>query len=131
MFHFDGDEVEIIPSDAGLTVALGRDGPERERARARRSVHAALRALLQPGRGDDPSVAALEQLFARVASTCRAPTNAATSAPAPESTGGDVKQAAAAVAAGAGSALTVVLMVGGFAVGAYVLSQLVKRRAAA
>ncbi|HXC23126.1 MAG TPA: hypothetical protein VNU28_00960 [Solirubrobacteraceae bacterium] len=129
VFHFDGDEVEIIPSDAGLSVALGRetvpnatdlalDGP------------ATLRFVRFYNRGAATILAwphssnyLLESVYMPSA------TNAATNAPAPESTGGDVKQAATAVAAGAGSVLTVVLAVGGLAAGAYLLSQFAKRRA--
>ena len=131
VFHFDGDEVEIIPSDAGLSVALGRetvpnaadialDGP------------ATLHFLRFYNRGADTILAwphssnyLLESVY------MPSSTNAATNAPAPESTGGDVKQAAAAVAAGAGSVATVVVVVAGCAAAAYLLSQLAKRRAAA
>lgn len=130
VFHFDGDEVEIIPGDAGLTVALGRETVPNAASLLLDSP-ATLRFVRFYNRGQDTIVAwphssnyLLENVYMPSA------TNAATSAPAPESTGGDVKQAAAAVGNALGGTAQLVLIGVGIAGAIYVLSKL-KRRAAA
>lgn len=127
--HFDGDEVDLIAGDAGLTVALGRDTVPNA-ASLLLDGPATLRFVRFFNRGADTIVPwphssnyLLENVYMPSA------TNAATSAPPPESTGGDVQKAAGAVANAVGGGAKLILIGLGIAGGIYVLSKL-KGRAA-
>lgn len=125
--HFDGDEVDVLPGPAGLSVAVDRSSvpvgiPPLQGAVTLRFVRFFNRGLATVLPWPNSSNYLLETVYQPSAS------NTATNAPAPTSATEIAKQAAADAAAALGSGLTVLAWVGGGIVALLLLQKLGKGR---